>query len=247
MAVYALTDARIYADGADLSGHSNRIDLAADVEEQDATTFASSGWREKAAGLRSVQSMVGGFFQAGDGTLPDDRFFADLGVANVPYTVLAATPTVGDLAYFTKLTRLQYTQKADIGALVAYESSGSGSGVPLVRGKVANSTARTATATTTPIQLATPGAAEKVYCAIHVLAVSGTGSPTMTATLQGDNGVGFATPATVVAGAGLTAVGSQWLAGAAGVTADDWYRLSLVISGSSPSFLFVASIGIGPA
>lgn len=246
MSVLALTDARIYADGANVSGYANRVELSADSEALDSTTFASAGWREKTGGLAGVQSMVGGFFQAGDATMPDDRFFADLGVANVPYTVTPTAAAVGDVSYFTKLTRLAYKLGGDVSGLSAFESAGVGSGVPLVRGKIANSTARTATATTTAIQLATPGAAQKVYCALHVLAVSGT-TPSMTVTLQGDNGSGFPSPATVATSSALSGVGSTWLAGAAGVTVDDWYRLSLVISGTSPSFLFVASIGIGPA
>ncbi len=90
-----------------------------------------------------------------------------------------------------------------------------------------------------------PTAGTRVCAAIHVLAVSGTATPTLTATLQRDDAVGFPSASTVVAGTGITAIGSQFLAGSYGVQADSFFRLSYVISGTNPSFTVIASIGVG--
>lgn len=39
--------------GNDLSAHADKIELSIDVEDKDATTFASAGWKEILGGLKS--------------------------------------------------------------------------------------------------------------------------------------------------------------------------------------------------
>lgn len=243
MALTVLTNAKILAGQADLSGWSNKVALDAEAEELDSTTFGSTGYKSVVGGLKAVTIDLEGFWEASGAGYPDDRFFADLGVASVPMTITPTGATVADVSYFTKVVRPKYSFGDQVGQLVPFSSTAVGDGTTLVRGQVADNQARTATGTTTALNLGTPSASTRVYCAIHVLAVSGT-TPSLTPTLQGDT-VGFPSPATVATGSAMTAVGSQWLAGSVGVTADGYYRLSYVISGTNPSFTVVASIGIG--
>jgi hypothetical protein len=244
VALQVLTNAKILAGQADLSGWSNKVALDAEAAELGSTTFGSTGYKSVVGGLKAVTIDLSGFWEALGGGYPDDRFFADLGVAAVPMTITPTGATVGDVSYFTKVMRPKYNFGDQVGQLVPFNSTAVGDGTTLVRGKVADNQARTVTGTTTAQQLVVPSASTRVYCAIHVTAVSGTGSPTLTPTLQGDT-VGFPSPATVATGSAMTAVGSQWLVGAYGVTSDDYYRLSYVISGTNPSFSVVASIGLG--
>lgn len=243
MSVLALTNAKVVVAQADLSGHSNQVELKTEVEPLDSTVFSADGYRTMVGGLFSVSCDVEGFWSAGDGTQPDDRLFADLGVAGVPLTVSPTGATVGDVSYFTRVVRPSYSAGAEVGQLMAFASSAVGDGTRLVRGQVADNATRTATGTTTALTLTTPSATQRVYAAIHVLSASGT-TPSLTATLQTDDGAGFASPATVATGSALTAAGSQWLAGDLAV-GEGFYRLSYVISGTSPSFVVVASIGVG--
>lgn len=245
MAVLSLTNAKILVGQADLSGYSNNVNVQAETDALDSTTFGSSGYRSMVGGLTQVSMDLKGLWQATDGGYPDDRLFTDLGVAAVPMTITPSGATVADPAYFTKVMRPSYMLGAQVGDLVGFESKAVGDGTALIRGQVADNQARTATGTTTVLSLSAPTASTRVYAAIHVLAVSGTGTPTLTATLQGDNAVGFPSPATVATGTGITAVGSQWVAGAYGVNADSYFRLSYVISGTNPSFTVVAAIGVG--
>lgn len=242
MAVLVLTNVKALVGAADLTGYSNKVTLAAKVDALDATTFASDGWRTMAAGLREVTSEIAGFWEAGSAVHPDDRLFADLGVAAVPQTVIPQGATVGNIAYFTRVLRPQYQLGGTVGELAPFMSTAVGDGTPLVRGQLADSGTRTSTATTTALTLAVPSAAQRVYCALHVHSVSGT-APSLTATLQTDDAAGFPTPATVATGSAITAAGSQWLAGAAGV-GEGFYRLSLVIAGTAPSFTVTAVIGV---
>lgn len=245
MAVLSLTNAKILAGQADLSGFSNMVEISSEVEELDSTVFGSSGYRSKVGGLTQVSIKIGGFFESTDGGYPDDRLFTDLGVAAVPMSITHAGATVADTAYFTKVLRPSYSFGAQVGELLGFESNAVGDGTALIRGQVADNQARTSTATTTALTLSAPTASTRVYAAVHVLAVSGTSTPTLTPTLQGDSASNFPSPATVATGTGMTAVGAQWLAGSYGVTSDSYYRLSYVISGTNPSFTVVAFIGVG--
>lgn len=243
MAVLALTNAKVVLAQADLSGHSNSVELAHEVEELDSTTFGSSGFKTMVGGLHVVQGNVAGFWQAGDGTQPDDRLFADLGVAGIPLTISPAGAAVADTAFLTRVLRPAYTVGAAVGELLAFEANVAGDGTPLVRGQVARNSAVTSTETSTVLTLTAPTAGQAVYASIHVLSVTGT-TPSLTVALQGDDASGFPSPATVATSSAITAEGSTWLAGPVGASADSFYRLSFTVSGTSPSFMVVAAIGV---
>jgi hypothetical protein len=245
MAFTVLTNAKILAGMADLSGYSNMVELEAEADELDSTTFGSSGYKTVVGGMKKVTAKVGGLWSAADGTQPDDRLFADLGVSGVPFTLTPTGATVADPSYFTKVVRPSYQFGGKVGELLPFESTVVGDGTTLVRGQIADNAVRTATATTSVLSLTAPTATTRVYACIHVLAVSGT-TPSLTVTLQGDNAIGFPSPLTVATGSAITAAGSQWIAGPVGVNVDSFYRLSYVISGTSPSFTVVASIGVAP-
>jgi hypothetical protein len=244
MALTVLTNAKILVGQADLSGWTNKVELGAEADELDSTTFGSGGWMEKRGGLVAVDIAISGFWEASGAGYPDDRLFADLGVASIPMTVTPTGAVVGDVSYITKVMRPSYKLGDQVGQLLPFESKAVNDGTPLVRGLVNDNQARTITGTTTAQQLVVPTATTRVHCAIHVTAISGTATPTLTPTLQGDT-VGFPSPATVATGSAMTTVGSQYLVGAYGVTTDNYYRLSYVISGTNPSFSVVASIGLG--
>ncbi|WP_344248232.1 hypothetical protein, partial [Actinocorallia libanotica] len=48
-----LTAAYLDLNGQDVSDWTNKIELSAEVEEKDVTTFGSDGWKELLGGLRS--------------------------------------------------------------------------------------------------------------------------------------------------------------------------------------------------
>lgn len=244
MAPLVLTNAVVLAGRANLSGVSNMVELEVEVDDLDTTTFGSSGFKTRTGGLRDTMIKVGGFGEAGGEGLPDDRLFADIGVGLVPMTVSPTGAAVGDTSYFTRAFRPTYSTSGQIGELYGFESEARGD-TALVRGVIADNQARTATGVTAVRTLVAPTATTRVYAAIHVLAVSGT-TPSLTVTLQGDDAIGFPSPATVAVSAPITAPGSVFLIGPLGVTADAFYRLSYVVSGTTPSFLVVASIGVGP-
>lgn len=53
MAKMVLLAAYCQLDGNDLSDYANKIELKAEVEEKDVTTYGSEGWKELLGGLKS--------------------------------------------------------------------------------------------------------------------------------------------------------------------------------------------------
>jgi hypothetical protein len=115
-----------------------------------------------------------------------------------------------------------------------------------VRGVCAHppGTARTATGNGTGVQIVggVP-AGQYLYAAIHVLSVSGTSTPTLTVKIQSDNGSGFPSATDIATFTAATARTGE-VVRAAGAITDDWFRVSYTISGTTPSFLFLVTLGV---
>lgn len=241
-----LTDARIYFASADLTGYSNKVELATSAEELDRTTFASGGAKERWGGVFDSSINIDGFWQAGDLTMPDDTLWANLdGSANDPLTVIPTSGAVGSLAYVTKVLERNFKIGTDHGKLLGWSSEMAGAW-PVVRGAVLHpqGTARTATGNGTAVQLGALSASQALYVAFHVLSIAGTSTPTITVKIQSASTSGFGTPNDQGTFTAATALGGQTLKITGPIT-DTWWRAQWTISGTTPSFLFAVSAGIG--
>lgn len=244
MSRQVLTDVRLFAGGADLSGASNKVELDAQFEEKDATNYRSGGWKEVMAGLASSSLSGSGFWEAGDPSLVDDAAWAMLG-GRTAWTVGPGDATVGALAYTTYGLHSSYKLGDQVGEIAPWEAKVSGSW-PVARGAFAHppGTARTATGTGTGVQLGAVPAGDRLYAALHVLSVAGTSTPTITARIESDDSNSFASPTTQLTFTAATARGGEILRTSGSAITDTWYRIAWTISGTSPSFLFAAAFGI---
>lgn len=246
MSKSVLLDCRLFAVGADLSGHSNKIELSTEVEDKDATNYRSGGWKEVLGGIGSAELAGGGQWEAGDPGMVDDASWSQLGGVG-PWSVGPDDSAVGDLAYFMKALRSDYTLGEAVGEIAPWAGTAK-SAWPLVRGVFAHppGTARTATGDGTAQELAALSAGQRLYAALHVLSVAGTSNPTITVAIESDTEEAFGdTPETRLTFDAATAAGGQILRTGAGVHADTWYRPTWTITGTNPSFLFVVAFGIG--
>ncbi len=245
MPKFTLLNVRQFAGGADLTTRSNKVELSSEVEDKDATAFVPTGdvWKEVLGGLRDTSWSSEGQWEAGDPGKVDDAMFAALGAANA-LTVCPRTAGVGELAWLTGAMNSSYMLGSDVGNVAPWSASGKGSW-PLARGLVLHDpgTARTATGSGTAVAHVAAGTGQYVYAALHVLSVAGTATPTITVKVQSDNGSGFPSPADVLTFTAATARGGQIMRVAGPVT-DTFYRASWTITGTSPSFLFLVSMGI---
>jgi hypothetical protein len=239
-----LTDVRLYYAAADLTGFSNKVELSAKAESLDRTTFTSDGWNERIGGLFSGALAADVFWQAGDLSMPDDSFWANLGVATVPVTAVPTGGAVADLAYLTRALQTDYQPGAKVGELLMSSVSAE-TNWPIARGQILHpqGTARTTTGAGTAVQLGAVDADHALYVTLHVMSyVDGS----LTVAIDSDNDSGMGSATTQGTFTASTALDGQTMKIAGGI-ADDWWRASWSISGGvTHSFLFAVAAGIGP-
>ncbi|QJT01786.1 hypothetical protein G9272_16940 [Streptomyces asoensis] len=240
-----LTNVRTFAAGLDLTGNSNKIEISSEVEDKDATNYGSQGWKEVLGGLGSAELAAEGQWEAGDPSKVDDASWTHLGSV-IPWSASANNgAAVGDLAYFLAALRADYKLFDAVGEIAPWSGTAKSSW-PLVRGQFAHppGTARTATGTGTGLNLGAITAGKRLYAALHVLSVAGTAVPTITARVESSVDNTFAAPTTRATFTAATAVGGQILRTDGTAITDTWWRVAWTISGTTPSFLFVGSLGI---
>lgn len=244
MAKFTWQNVRLFIAGADLTTVNNKLELTAEVADEDATAFTPSGsaWTEVLAGLRSTEANAEGQWEAGDSTKVDDVSFAGMGSLSA-WTMCPAGANVGDVAWLTSMRRTSYSLGEAVGSVAPWSADGKGNWPP-VRGVIAHppGTARTATGTGTITQLGAVSAAQALYGSLHVLSVAGT-TPAITVTIQSASTVGFASPTTRLTFTSATGVGGESLRLVGPIT-DQYYRANWSITGTGPSFMFVSSFGI---
>ena len=243
-----LTNVRLFTGAADLTGVSNKLELDAEREEKDVTTFLDSadpdnGWKKVTGGLGSATASASGFWEALDISKVDDTSWADLGGISA-WTACVTSSAVGSLAYFLKAMRGKYTLLGAVGDVNPWAAEAK-SAWPLVRGTVMHppGTARTTTGTGTAVQTGAVSATQQIYAALHVLSIAGTATPTITVAIESNVDNTFGAPTTRLTFGAATVIGGQVIR-AAGPITDTWWRAKWTISGSSPSFLFITSIGV---
>jgi hypothetical protein len=246
MGKMVLTNVRAFAGAVDLTGVSNKAEITPTIATVDVTNYGGVGWRELLGGLAETDIMVGGFEESGAvapaGTFEDPELFAQLGAVG-PWSFCPAGAADGALAYLTSALEASYKPiQGSVGDAAGFEASGKGTS-KLARGVVAHppGTARTATGTGTAFQIGALTASQALYVNLHVLSVAGT-TPSLTARVESDNAAGFPSPVTVGTFSAAATVGGQTMRIAGPVT-DDWFRVAWTISGTTPSFLFLVTLG----
>lgn len=244
MAKFVLHNVRLFAAGADLTTYTNQVEMTAEAEEQDATSFTPTGqvWKESLAGLRTTTVTGSGQWDAGDLSKPDDTSFANLG-GIVPVTVCPATAADGALAWMSGYLRQSFALGGGIGDVAPWSGSWSGNW-PLARGVVLHSpAARTATGTGTGVQIVGGVPANGFLVGtLHVMSASGT-TPSITVTVQSDDTNAFGSPTTRLSFNAQTTAGGQVFRVAGPIT-DTWFRVNYTISGTTPSLLFMTAVGV---
>lgn len=250
MGKQVLFDVRLFAGAVDLSGNGNKIEIDDSMEVKPCTNWRSGGARQVLAGLEEVSIKAEGQWEAADPTAnpykPDDWFWASRRVTE-PWSAAGngdSDLASGGLMYLTQATRKKYTLLGDVGDVIPWGGEWDGSW-PLARGICAHPSGvpRTATGTGTGYQVGALGASQAMYANLHVLSIAGTAVPTITVAVESAPTNAFAAPTTRATFAAATAKGGQAVKIPGPVT-DTWWRVKWTISGTTPSFLFLSSLGI---
>lgn len=239
-------DCRVFVSGADLSAWENQIEVGEEWEVKKTTDFRSGGAVEVLAGLGGVDITGKGDWEAGSLSMPDDSFWGNRRVLE-PWSIGpdgTSDNSAGTLMYLTSALRTKMKLGDKVGEVAPWEASAVGS-APLVRGQSAHpsGTARTVTGTGTILDLVTgPSGSQCVYANLHVLGVQA-GGATLAVTVQSSTVIGFGSPTTRGTFNTASAVGGQPMKIATPGT-DRYWRIAWTIAGTTPSFLFLASLGI---
>jgi hypothetical protein len=244
MAKQILLDVRLFAGGADLSGNTAKAEIDVQFEEKDATNYRSGGAKEVMSGLASSTINAEGQWEALDTSKVDDQLWSTLG-GRTAWTVCPTDAVVGALAYTTYGLHSSYKLFDAVGEIAPWTAKASGSW-PVARGQIAHppGTARTATGVGTGVQLGAVPVNDRLYAALHVLSVAGTVTPTITVRVESDTTNAFAAPTTRATFTAATARSGEIIRTSGTAITDTWWRVAWTISGTTPSFLFAAALGI---
>lgn len=247
-----LIDARIYGGGVNLSGQSNKVELAVEADEIDATVFqpdnpTDRGWKARRGGVLDSKASFSGFWDAGDPSAVDNGMWAGLGTVTA-WSFIRGTGAVGDIAWSTRALESKYSFLGEHGRAAPFDGTVTGAW-PMVRGRVAHPPTiprgANGTGTAVPFPAAVPSR-QYLYAALHVLSVAGTSTPALTVAVESDDEPDFPAPAQRLAFAAATGIGGQMIR-AAGPFTDTHYRLRWGVTGAAASFLFAATLAVAPA
>lgn len=242
MAIFSMQNCTIFDDGLDLTGTSNSVSMELGVNELDVTTFGSGGTTTYLAGLQTSKVSVGGFVDYTAATLLDSTQFAGLGTSNA-LMVAPQGVTAGNFCYAGTSLQTSYNMTGKMGEVQGFTADYS-TNSKLVRSTILHSsTAITATGNGSATLMAAASSSQSIYFQIHVVSVSGTSTPTITASVRSSAVVGMTSPTTRATFTAITAVGAQRIVLAGPVT-DTYYQVQYTISGATPSFYVVTTCGI---
>jgi len=244
MASPVLTNVTVYLAQFDISGFLNSVKLDYAAKPLNDTRYGHTTEVNK-GGAKGVNFAIGGFGDPATAGM-EAIAFNRIGTANLPLTVSPLGAAAGDVAYFFHALKASLKTFGNHGELMPYQGTASASGTPLVRGKVfvSAATAKTATGSSSILQLGAVAAGKRVYASLHVLAPVAGSLPTLDVIVQSAALVGFGSPATRLTFTQATAPTSQLLS-AAGAITDAFWRVTYTIGGTgSPSFPIVVVVGI---
>lgn len=243
MPISVLKDCHYYLAGYDLSGDHNEHSLTIEQNNPEATPFNVSS-RVRVPGLRNIVSRHHGFSQSATGPPlgVDDVQFAHVGAAQKICSIFPTAMALGDIGYGFQALFAKYRAFGKIGEVFDFDVDAEGSG-PGVRETLMEYGAKTATGNGTTRLLTAVSAAQKVYSFLHVLAITGTGSPSIQVIIESDDNVGMTTPTTRITHTTFNVIGGE-LMSLIGPITDTYWRARWVVTGTSPSLTILVGLGI---
>jgi hypothetical protein len=241
MSVQVLTNCKLYVDQFDWSGRTSKLGLSYGARGEDATAFGNDT-ENFLPGRKLFKAAHEMLVEYGTG-LDDEQLFQRVDVNDTVMTVGPLTGAESEPAYFGQIIVGRYAPGAVQGKVLRASLDVEASG-PLLRGVVGANRTAGSSSTGPVIQQGAVLAGQSMWAALHVQAISGSGTPTLTVTLKSAATSGFGSPTNRISFAGQTALGAVWGTPAPGAITDQYWRVDFTISGTTPSFTFVVVFGI---
>jgi hypothetical protein len=241
MAAFVLTNSQILVGSFNATTFTGQYADESSVAMQDANVFGGGGFVRKYPGLKSYTTSLEGFADYAADGISTAFTTAALGSQQLVSIAPTGGATAGDPVMFTRaLVDTIDTPGGSVGDMASFAMSFT-SDTAKAQGQIAAPlTARTTTANGTILNIAGPTAAQRMYAGLHITAVSGT--PSLTVTIQSAATVGFTSPTTRITFTAATGVGWQF-SSVAGAVTDAYWRAVFTISGSTPSLTCAVVLG----
>lgn len=221
-------DTELWLDGKDLSTYFRSLELSAEIETAETTTFKKA-WKTHIPGRASVTASMGGLY---DPSMSDVRSTLTASAG----AILTAGPhgmtAVGDNARLVRILTTSYAETAPVGDVIAFDWGVVADGDAGFGHTLAPLVARTTSANGTSYD---GGAASSngAVAHLHITAVSGTGA---TATVTIEHSTNNSTWTALGSFTAATAVGAQRIEVAG--TVNRYLRAVWVLAGTTPSITF---------
>lgn len=246
MAVATQTSCQIFLDEFRFGANATMANIGVTVATKDATTFGSGGYMNYVAGLKMLVADFQGFNDYASGAF-DEWQRSNYGTTQT-VSVSPGVEATGNVVVITQgIPDVAPSFDAQVGNIPAVKFACKPVGQVIAEGQVTQITTPTiiANGNSTPVNIGNLGATQQASAAIHVISIAGTATPTITAQIQSSATSGGAYTNRGAAGAGITAIGGQFLrTGVLGAVAEGWWRINWTVSGTSPIFGVYASLAI---
>lgn len=227
----------------DMSGDLNAIALNETENIQENTSFGDT-YITRLAGLRTSSIALDGYFE---GT-PDGEFNSTMASNSSVISVLPTGGTEGDTGWIMQPAMAEYSPGASVGEMFSFNVNAEAHG-PLVRGIVMANKTVTSSDTggnQSAHQVGAISSGQTMYAALHITGVSGT-SPHLNIYVYSATDSGFGSNTLRFSfdlGAGVTSTQGKLITYTTATT-DEWWRVHWIgISGTSPTFDVVITMGV---
>jgi len=237
--VLVFKNSKLYWGPHDFSGQTNDASIEYSVDE---LPKHASGDDTKILhpGVMSVSSKMGAFWQAQAPAGIEKILFDAIGVeTDAPFTLAPTDGADGEPALSYRAGVSSDPTSAQHGQLARVEAAFAARAARLVDGTILlPAISKVATGNGVARQLGAVAANQRLYVAMHILALVGT---SVVLKVQSDDNGGMTTPIDRITSSAFTAVGSAW-AELDGPITDDWWRATWTLVGTSFTALLVAGI-----
>lgn len=236
----AIKKYRIYANGRDASGDYNRVNLLAEVDEQETTSIGTDGDKSFLPGLKAVRFDGEVFASHGSGEV-EEALQAILAAGGMVMSVYPSKDA-GGAGYGFEAEEMSISPAMSIGDLSRITVKASKNGGFLVRvTSMEGEAVKTSSGTGTARELTAMTAGQTLYSFLQVLSI--TAGATITVAVKSDSAQAFSSPVTQITHTAFTDEGAE-VKSEAGPNTDTWYRVDWTITGTDPSVTFDIGLGI---
>jgi hypothetical protein len=247
---FTLTNSKIYYGQYDLPGDFSECAVDVGTAAVEGAAFGDLV-KTMYPGVDTAKLGAAGFFDPDAlGVQADPVLQAAVGVAGPVITVSPVSGAEGETCYSMQALVSEYDPLAgvSVGGMAKFKLSAEAAS-RMIRGTLLRNTKFTGTpdsvtGTGSIFQLGAIAAGQSLWAALHIFAITGSASPTLTAKIQSATTGGFGSPTDRLTFAAQTAIGSVWATPVAGPITDQFWRCSFTISGTTPAFTWAILMGI---